>query len=178
MKKMFGFFVDKDKYYCCYCNQVKFFTDFAKDRSSLKGFRSRCKECQSKYNYDWKKNQEKKKDFIERNKDKPKTYEQDYRDRNKEKRINSEQNYRNRNKEKLIRYAQNYREINKEKIKLKRENLSQEKKEERNVYWKNYFRMYYKDNREIILKKNAQKYRLMKDEQKIINQILYYADVT
>jgi len=37
---------------------------------------------------------------------------------------------------------------------------------------------YYRENREIILKKNAQKYRLMKDEQKIISKILYYADAT
>jgi hypothetical protein len=176
-KAMFGFFVDKDKYYCCYCNQGKFITDFAKDRSSSKGFRSRCKECQSQYNYYWKKNQENNEDFKERNKDKLRTYDEDYRDRNIEKRVAYEQKYREKNKGKLITYAQVYREINKEKLKMVKDNLSPEKKEERNVYWKNYFRTYYKNNKEEIRKKHAQRDRVKKDEQKIINQILYYAGV-
>jgi len=175
---MFGFFVDKDKYYCCYCNQVKFITDFGKCNINLKGFRSKCTKCQTQYIYDWKKSQEKNGDFKDRNKDKLRTYEQNYRERYKVKRITYDQNYREINKEKLITYEQNYREINKEKIKLKQENLSQDRKEELKIYSKNYMRKYYRENREIILKKNAQKYRLMKDEQKIINQILYYADVT
>ena len=45
----FGYFIDLDKYYCWYCDKVKNISEFVKDKSNSRGFKSRCKECYNEY---------------------------------------------------------------------------------------------------------------------------------
>lgn len=161
-KAMFGFFVDQDKYYCCYCNQVKFIIDFSKDNSKSTGFRSKCKECHNEYIRDWVRNDliyPKSYDDIKDNN----TYWKVYREKNRDKMIEYFKKIKITNSDKQKKYDKDYRERNRENLKLKRENRSLEKKEEIKIYAKNYMNKYYKDNREKILKKSAEKYRLEKE---------------
>ena len=92
----FGYFVDKDKYYCWYCNKVKLIEDFVKDISNSKGFKSRCKKCFNEYCRDWRGNNEDyneycknrydrsySKEYYQNNKEKIKKYQKEYNEKNK-----------------------------------------------------------------------------------------------
>jgi hypothetical protein len=64
-RKEIGYFVDKDKYYCWYCDEIKSINDFTKDKNNPKGFKSRCKKCFNEYVKNWRgKNKESYKKYI------------------------------------------------------------------------------------------------------------------
>ena len=94
----FGYFVDKDKYYCWFCNEVKLIDEFVKDITKKLGFKTKCKKCNNEYQRKWRGNNENYNVYLKNR------YDRSY---NKE--------YYEKNKEKLNKYQKEYREKNKKK---------------------------------------------------------------
>lgn len=79
----FGFFVEEDKYYCWYCNEVKNINEFVKDGDNSKGFKSKCKECYNEYMREYRKlNKEKLRKLYEERRDRG--YYKEYMEKNKD----------------------------------------------------------------------------------------------
>ena len=96
----FGYFIDLDKYYCWYCDKVKNISEFVKDKSNSRGFKSRCKECYNEYVRDWRG-----KNIDEYNRYIRNRYDREYR-----------KEYYMKNREKLIEYSKKYTEKKKKKM--------------------------------------------------------------
>lgn len=118
-----------------------------------------CTECllANVRNYN-KKNKEKIKEYLEKNKEKRKEQQKEYHKKNKEKIIERSRNYYEKNKEEIKDRNSKYYEKNKDKISEKNKEYLEENKE----YFKEYFKEYRKENKEKIkeyMEEYQKKYR-------------------
>ena len=88
-----GYFVDDDKYYCWYCNEVKNISDFPKDSGNKKrGFKSKCKECYNEYMREYRDlNKDELKEYYIKRRDRG--YYKEYWEKNKDRLIELQRKY-------------------------------------------------------------------------------------
>ena len=126
-REMFGYFVDEDKYYCWYCNEVKLIDEFVKDISKSLGFKTKCKKCYREYHRDWRGNSEKYDEYIKNGVNR--SYHKEYYEKNKDRLIGLQKIYQENNKEKLSEYnKKRYKEKGKEYYEKNKDKLKEDKK--------------------------------------------------
>lgn len=87
---------------CYRCKENLPFKDFAKDKNGKYGLQSKCRQCCSELNAEWRqKNAEKRKQYFEENKDHHNKINQEWYYKNREKRIKQTNEYRDKNRERL-----------------------------------------------------------------------------
>jgi hypothetical protein len=138
----FGYFVDEDKYYCWFCNEVKLIDEFVKDITKSLGFKTKCKKCNNEYHKNWRGNNENYVKYIENKVDR--SYYKEYYEKNKDRLLGLQKKWRDKNREKIKEYnKKKYKENREDRIKQSEEyNLKNKDK------LKGYRKKYYEENKE------------------------------
>ncbi len=102
------------------CGKFKILDRFCKDKSTIDGLHTYCKDCQKKYRQENKENISKyHKEYYQENKETISENKKKYNEENKENLLKYQEEYRQENKEEIQAYQKEYYEENKELIQIK-----------------------------------------------------------
>jgi len=144
---------------CSKCGIIKNVNEFHKDKHTVNGVTTQCKECRNEHYHIHKKRiSEHRKKYREKNKGKIAKQQKSYRESNKEKIAKRSKKYREANKEKIAEMGKRYREENREKEATRKKRWREANKERVSETGKSY----YKKNKEKILERQKEHYPLIK----------------
>lgn len=146
---------------CSNCGKVKHVNEFHRDKHTIDGFTTQCKNCRNEHYHTHKERIAKhRKQYRENNKEKIAEQQKHYREVNKEKIAEKSKEYREANKEKIAERGKRYREANKEKEAARIKRWSEANKERVSETGK----AYYEENKEEILTRQKERYPLIKEK--------------